>query len=101
MARHNHNPTLVNDFAYATECNLATLGELLGIKSSSKSRINRQRGICLTMLQALFKYRPEIDWGGSYHPNYSRVQEILAATTPLEVEQALDAHIEKITKIYR
>lgn len=57
---------LANEFAYATECNLATLEELQDLKSSSKSRIARQQGICDRMLRTCLSYKEFIDlpeWG--------------------------------------
>ena len=41
---------LAQEFAYYTECNLATLEELKAMKSSSKYRIKRQEDICNQMV---------------------------------------------------
>ena len=55
---------LIDEYVYATEVNLATLSELAGIKSSSKSRIKRQTNICHKMLQVCQEYASEIEWRG-------------------------------------
>lgn len=39
-----------DEYAYATEVNIATLDELALLKSSSIARIKRQKRICATML---------------------------------------------------
>ncbi len=101
MANPRHPSTLANAFVYAAECTLATLDELLGIRSTSKSRISRQRGICLTMLKALHPHRESIDWGGEYAPYYSRVHKILGTDSLKDVEAHLDAHIDELNRIYR
>lgn len=72
--------SLVNSFAESCEWNLATLDELIFLKSSSLSRITRQKNICMKMLE---KCRPpevyeKINWGHELHPKHSRTQRILA-----------------------
>lgn len=68
---------LAGEYAYATECNFATLSGLVLKKSSAKSEISRQRSICLRMLTVCANQKAEIDWGGDYHPNFGRVQRVL------------------------
>ncbi len=46
-----HNPWLMDEYVYATECNLATLDTLCMRKGSSKSDIRRQTSICARMLR--------------------------------------------------
>jgi len=60
---------LLEAYLWATEVNLATLEELAYLKSSSKSRIDRQKSICTKMLQVCQEYASETEWHG-----YSGVQ---------------------------
>lgn len=55
---------LIAEYVWATEVNLATLDELCCLKSTSKSRIERQRSICLKMLQVCHEHASEIPWHG-------------------------------------
>lgn len=73
---------LLVEYVRATEINLATLGELMFLKSSSKSRIKRQRDICFNMLKVCQEYGSEIPWSGYAglsvdHHTCSRVKELL------------------------
>ena len=74
---------LLEAYLWATEVNLATLSELAYLKSSSKSRINRQKSICTKMLQVCQEYGSEIEWHGWNEvqvgrQSCSRVKELLA-----------------------
>jgi hypothetical protein len=85
--------SLEEAFAYATEVNLATLEELLMVKKSSKSKVRRQRGICLGMLEicaSSLVTGGKIDWGHEFHPNFPRVSKILSATESGSCEERLD-----------
>ena len=55
---------LLVEYVRATEINLATLGELMFLKSSSKSRIKRQRDICFNILKLCQENESEIPWSG-------------------------------------
>ena len=83
----NFKPTLENEYAYATECQLATLSGLLLVKRSPKSEISRQRSICLRMLRVC-RDMTSIEWGHKLHPNFGRVEELIMAA---DREAALDA----------
>ena len=101
---------LENEYAYACEVNLATLEELCLLKSSSKSRIARQRSICLTMLRVCSAIQdgPEaqgrIDFGteDTWHPNgrkYTRVNKLLkeaqsALATKIPLEDAVGQYVQ-------
>jgi hypothetical protein len=90
------------EYAYSTECDLATLEELISIKSSSNSRIERQRTICLRMLQvckAVEAYLIFPDYGC----RAPRVRDMLAAAKheAQGLEGALDRYIQKLTASFR
>lgn len=73
---------IYNQYAYATECNLATLSSLLMKKSSPKSEVQRQRNICTEMLAVCLEHKAHItfhdgSWNGHHH---GRVEEILNLT---------------------
>jgi hypothetical protein len=84
-------PKLADSYAYATECNLATLSMLVGIKRSSKHAIERQQNICLTMLRVCHQHEAEIYWGTEWKSDFPRVKEILdqAKKEPEGIEAAL------------
>lgn len=85
--------SLEDAFAYATEVNLATLEELLMIKKSSKSKVRRQRGICIGMLEicaSSLVTGGKIDWGHELHPNFPRVSKILNPAESGSCEERLD-----------
>ena len=81
-------PTLANEYAYATECQLATLSGLLGKKSSAKSEIKRQANICLRMLGICRSETGSIEWGSEWRHNFGRVQKIILAG---DLEASLNA----------
>jgi len=69
---------LATTYAIATEWNLATLGELCSLKSSSQSRINRQMSICQKMLQVCQEYYSDINFG----TDVGDVRTLFARTAP-------------------
>jgi hypothetical protein len=81
---HFH-PSLVNEFVYATECQLATLSGLLIKKGTAKSEIKRQIAISLRMLNVCKSEKTNIDWGTQWHPNFGRVQEIVNMSEAIDV----------------
>lgn len=95
---------LANEYAYATECNLATLGELCMLKSSSKARIDRQKSICAHMLGVCRQCHDEIDWAGAAllfggrRPSTPRVREMLQAACEAcgDIALALDRYCATI-----
>jgi hypothetical protein len=93
--------TLENEYAYATECDLATLGELLSIKSSSQSRCNRQRSICLKMLRVCQEIESKLDLS-EYGCKCGRVKDMLkgAKHEATGIEGALDRYILTLKGIY-
>ena len=56
---------LAQQFAYFTECNLATLEELKSLKSTPKCRIERQQDICNEMVTICKNFALP-----SYHSEY-------------------------------
>ncbi len=90
--------TLVNEYAHATECGLATLEGLLMKKSSPKSEIRRQTSICLRELQVCREHREEIQWGHELHHNFPRVAEILADVPSVDLKTALEVWAYKVSK---
>lgn len=56
-----HQSVLEQEYARATEWNLATLEELALLKSSSDSRVRRQVGICEKMLEVCAQLE-DVDW---------------------------------------
>ena len=88
---------LPNEFAYATECSLATLSQLRLRKSTSKSDIRRQTNICVRMLSVCQRHCKEIAWGDMWRCSFSRVKKILDAVQgETGVEQALKLHLESL-----
>ena len=81
---------LATKYAEATEWNLATLGELCSLKSSSQSRINRQTSICRKMLQVCQEYESEIQYG----TNPSDARTLFARTAPRVYELLKKAKLE-------
>lgn len=91
---------LLESYLWATEVNLATLEELAYLKSSSKSRINRQKSICTKMLQVCQEYGSEIEWRGwtdvQVGPHTcSRVKRMLEAGAG-KLPEALDAFVKRV-----
>jgi hypothetical protein len=84
--------TLANEYAYATECALATLSGLVCKKSTAKSEIRRQRSICLRQLGICQTFKSEIEWGTQFHPNFGRAQKLVAET---DLGTALDGWIDR------
>jgi hypothetical protein len=82
------------EYAYATEINLATLEELVSLKSSSKSRVERQRGICLRMLHVCKAVEAHLDFRahGCRSPRVGKLLEA-AKSIPEGIEGALDTFI--------
>lgn len=99
MARY-HKPTLVNEFAWATECNLATLDELVSIKSVSTARIDRQQSICEQMLETCRRHEAEIEWVTGIRSNFGRVEELLKAIQADGAEKAFAAYIGRLCSIF-
>lgn len=98
----NRTPRSLDEaYLYATEVSLATLGELCELKSSSGSRIRRQRSICLGMLtvcqSTMVNKAPGI-WGTDHNPSFPRVRRYLdaARTQPDGLEGALDQYIRDL-----
>lgn len=94
---------LVLHYAEAAEWNLATLDELISIKSSSKSRIDRQQGICLKMLRVCLVFRDQILRDGTgVDARCGRVRDILkAAQNRGNLDAALSEWVEKVVSIWR
>lgn len=69
---------LEDEYAYATECNLATLSGLMGRKRSPKCEIDRQTSICAHMLTVCRRLYLTIEWTSGPHHHYGRAAEILA-----------------------
>lgn len=65
---------LADEYLRATDYNLATLSELLMLKSSSRIRINRQFEICMRMLVTCVDFASEMDMHSSFA---NRVNEVL------------------------
>lgn len=88
--------SLVNEYAYATECQLATLGMLMDRKSSSKSDIQRQKNICVRMLGVCKANEADVDWRpgfGAPSILFPRLKEILDAAD-LGLETAMMRRME-------
>jgi hypothetical protein len=103
----NRTPRSLDEaYLYATEVCLATLDELCDLKSSSGSRIRRQRSICLDMLticqSEMVNKAPGI-WGPDHNPSFPRVQRYLEAakTQPEGLEGALDQYIRDLQGLRR
>lgn len=69
-----------DEYAWATECNLATLSGLCFVKKSSLVDINRQRNICFHMLKVCQEHESEITWHSGQRLDYPRVWELLKET---------------------
>lgn len=82
---------LANSLAEATEWNLATLEDLMMLKSSSKSRIQRQKNIVSKMLGVLSVEYPHIDVS-SY--KIVRLNQILAVDAS-NIQAKFDKWLEK------
>lgn len=103
----NRTPRSLDEaYLYATEVCLATLDELSVLKSSSRARILRQRGICLGMLtvcqSTMVNKAPGI-WGTDRNPSFPRVRRYLdaARTQPEGLEGALDQYIRDLQGLRR
>ena len=88
---------LADDYAEATECNLATLEVLLLRKRSSDSDRRRQRAICFRMLQVCKAHEENITWR-QFPKAFPRVREMLdgAKQEPMGLEGALDRWILEV-----
>jgi len=86
---------LVKNIAESAEIDLATLSELVTLKSSSKNRISRQRNICMKAL--VFCQGLDIDYGVEPCCRYPRVKEILegAKSEPEGLSGAVDRWIAR------
>jgi hypothetical protein len=69
--------TLQDCLAYFTDCNLATLSEMVYTKSTSKTRKTRQAAICTEMVECCREVADVIDWGNDWSHKHSRVKDIL------------------------
>jgi hypothetical protein len=97
---------LANAMAEAAEWNLATLDQLVSVKSSSKSSINRQKSICEKMLMKCCPAEvfDTIEWGHDLHPKFGRVRKLLDAgghgdpskKTERSLTRALDSYIDSM-----
>lgn len=88
--------TLDEAFVYATDVNLATLEDLLMVKKTSKSKVRRQRSICLSMLKvcgSALLNSTQVRWGYDTHKEFSRVSDLLGSSEPEAIEGALDRYI--------
>lgn len=88
--------SLEEAFCFATEVNLATLSELCLTKKTARSKINRQRGICLGMLLTCRRQwvtAGNVDWGCYPRQNFPRVSELIANKEREDIEGALDHSI--------
>lgn len=93
---------LASEFAYATECNLATLDELLSIRTSSERRIKRQQEICRKMLQVCQEHFTDIDWnGGRYGSLAGRAHEILKNAQSRTLDYCLCEWADRVRAVYR
>ena len=85
--------SLEEAFCFATEVNLATLSVLCMTKKTSRSKIDRQRGICLGMIRTC-KRRwvavGNVEWGTRPHLNFPRLSELMANQEPEDIMGALD-----------
>lgn len=80
----------------ATEWNLATLDQVVTLKSSAKSAISRQRSICNQMLMVCT--RLDVDLEGRT-TKYLRVRDLLRTSKASgnSIEVCLDAFIARIS----
>ena len=80
---------LADEYLRATYHNLTTLSELLALKSSSRTRINRQFEICVHMLVMCVEFASEMDMRSSFA---NRVNEVLNnAARKGSVRESLEA----------
>lgn len=93
--------TLPNEFAWAAECNMATLDDLLSRKRSSRSSIKRQAGICLRMIVMLNHHYDEIQWTSGLRGNFGRVHDLILAIRASSPEKAMEDYVTRIQSIYR
>jgi hypothetical protein len=70
---------IFNQYANATEYNLATLSGLLLKKSSAKSEVSRQTNICTEMLAVCWEHKANIVFGNGWSHHYGRVEEVVKA----------------------
>lgn len=68
---------LEDEYAYATECQLATLSGLCMVKKSALSEITRHRNIAEHMLKVCQEHASEITWEYGIRRDFGRVREIL------------------------
>lgn len=90
----NPLPKMAVEYATATEWNLVTLAELCSLSRTPKCRIERQRSICVSMLEVCYRHR---EWLYNEPPTsyrYLRVREILTAAPSGDVTTALDAWLD-------
>lgn len=71
-----HTGKLEDEYAYATECQLATLSWLTMLSRSALSEITRQRNISFHMLKVCQEHESEITWGNR-RQHHGRVRDIL------------------------
>jgi hypothetical protein len=83
----------------ATEWNLATLEELCTIKSSSKSRIDRQKSICGKMLAICATFDPELRQRARCRPTRANnlIDEAKSSGTPIPT--LLSRHADHVRSI--
>lgn len=85
---------LIDDYYVATEWNLATLEELASLSSSSRSRIQRQRQICIEMLYVCRQH--EADLGAIQAVRSPRVREILKLVAS---GKQMDASVDEFCRL--
>lgn len=68
---------LEDEYAWATECQLATLSGVCMVKRSALHEITRQRNIAEHMLKICQEHSSEITWEYGVRREFGRVQEIL------------------------
>jgi hypothetical protein len=76
--------TLADDYAYATECQLATLEGLRLRKNTGRGELKRQHSICESMLSVCLRERDSLVFvlssgGDTRHRGMVRVQSIMNA----------------------
>jgi len=82
---------LEDEYAWAAECNLATLSGLMGRKRSPKCEIDRQTSICHHMVTVCFRHFDAITWQSGVRGNYPRVHDLLIDNdSPPNIERALE-----------
>lgn len=86
----NETKFLAHNYAEATEWGLATLEELALLKSSSKSRIDRQKSISLKMLQHCRAITAKVNWGDEWRSKFPRTKQLHLEA---DLSAALDAMI--------